>query len=390
MRKRMKHTLLFCVALLCCSANSFAQPVVDGSILGDELSYGTAIAVQDTQTNFGDNTNPSIGLADGSELDQVFATVDSGILYLFIAGNLETNFNKLEIFFDTITGGQNSLRGDNPDIDFGGLNRMGFDGTTPGLTFDTGFASDYYLNVTAGDSDGDGPIEVEIFSNFAETATGGSGNGFSVGGSAGDADGNDLLLTGAQGVFIGLDNSNLFGVSGGTALSNGAAVDTGVEIAIPLALIGNPFQDFRVSAFINGSGHDFLSNQFLGGISSGDNVGEPRGADFNTLTGDQFVTVSYSAQNPADFDNNGEVNATDFETWQSNFGIATAATIATGDTDLDGDVDGADFLFWQQQFGFGVVGLNSAASVPEPSSVAICLLSLVGVGLARRRKMLSE
>ncbi|MFN8219810.1 MAG: hypothetical protein U0S12_06715 [Fimbriimonadales bacterium] len=56
----------------------------------------------------------------------------NGRLYLFIAGNLQTNGNKVWIFFDYKPGGQNRLRGDNPSLivnmgDSGGANGNQFD-----------------------------------------------------------------------------------------------------------------------------------------------------------------------------------------------------------------------------------------------------------------------
>ncbi|HEX7010851.1 MAG TPA: PEP-CTERM sorting domain-containing protein, partial [Phycisphaeraceae bacterium] len=42
----------------------------------------------------------------------------------------------------------------------------------------------------------------------------------------------------------------------------------------------------------NGGGHDFLSNQVLGGLSAGTgNLGEPRNVNFASQDGDQFFTV---------------------------------------------------------------------------------------------------
>jgi hypothetical protein len=95
----------------------------------------------------GTATSGQVDYANGSELDAAYAYVDMNnqILYLFLSGNLESNFNKLEIFFDTVAGGQNRLRGDNSGVDFGGLNRMGDDGSGNGLTFDQGFEADYWI-----------------------------------------------------------------------------------------------------------------------------------------------------------------------------------------------------------------------------------------------------
>ena len=63
----------------------------------------------------------------------------------------------------------------------------------------------------------------------------------------------------------------------------------------------------------------------------------------------------------ADFDFDGDVDATDLVAWQTAYGLSSAA-----DADGDGDTDGADLLELLRQF-TGAVTLNSAAtSVPEP------------------------
>ena len=56
-------------------------------------------------------------------------------------------FNKLDIFIDAIDGGQLKLRGDNPNVDFNGLNRMGDDGSNNGLRFDDEFVRHKILDV---------------------------------------------------------------------------------------------------------------------------------------------------------------------------------------------------------------------------------------------------
>jgi len=97
------------------------NPVVDGTLDG---IYGAPSTVQNTQTNFGDNSLDSIDEANGSELNVGDAMIRDGVLYIMLAGNLESNFNKLEIFVDARLGGQNTLRNDNPDVNFNGLNRI--------------------------------------------------------------------------------------------------------------------------------------------------------------------------------------------------------------------------------------------------------------------------
>jgi hypothetical protein len=69
-------------------------------------------------------------------------------------------------------------------------------------------------------------------------------------------------------------------------------VTTGVELAIPFSAIGiSGATVIKISAFINGSGHDYLSNQVLGGVGGLGNLGEPRNVNFANIAGDQFFTV---------------------------------------------------------------------------------------------------
>ena len=97
--------------------------VIDGMV---DATYGDAVVVQDTQTQFG---NADIGLLDfanGSEIDGAFAYIASDTLFVVFAGNVESKYNKLDIFIDAIPGeGQNPILGNNNGVDFGALNRMG-------------------------------------------------------------------------------------------------------------------------------------------------------------------------------------------------------------------------------------------------------------------------
>lgn len=270
------------------SASAMAQVTVDGS--ASDAAYGTPLFTQNISTNFGDSNLGQQAYANGSELDAIYATVANGNLYITLAGNLESNFNKFELFFDTVAGGQNRLRGNNPDVDFNGLNRLGDDGSGNGLTFDSGFAADFYLTFGGGG----GPYR--LFANYATLPTDGGG----AGGYLGDpTDGGGLFTSSngvANGISYAINNSNTAGVGSGTGASSGAGVLTGLEIAIPLSVIGNPSGDIKLVAFVNGSGHDFLANQVSGGLPAGTgNLGDPRNVNFANIAGNQFVTVSQGA-----------------------------------------------------------------------------------------------
>jgi hypothetical protein len=284
----MKHVKWSIVAIAATlSAAVFAQPTIDGT---RDALY-SLIVEQNTQTRFGDSNLGQVDYANGSELDAAYAYVDMNnqILYLFLAGNLESNFNKLEIFFDTVAGGQNRLRGDNSGVDFGGLNRMGDDGSGNGLTFDPGFEADYWIGITGGGS------PYALYANWAQLLTNGGGPGDYLGTTGAASDGTLSGGNNPYGIRVTINNSNTGGVTAGTGTvppGVGAAVTTGVELAIPFSAIGiTGATTIKVCVFINGAGHDFVSNQVLAGIGGGDNLGEPRNVNFGNIPGDQFFYV---------------------------------------------------------------------------------------------------
>jgi len=81
----------------------------------------------------------------------------------------------------------------------------------------------------------------------------------------------------------------------------------------------------------------------------------------------------------ADFDNDGDVDGDDFLLWQNDFGCTSNCA---ADADDDDDTDGDDFLEWQNQFGTGVGGGGlAAASVPEPATWLLAVISLLVVGM---------
>ena len=70
-------------AILPCVGIATANPIVDGSL---DSIYGGPSVLQNTQTNFGDNSDGDIGLANGSELDMGDAMIRDGGLYIMLAG----------------------------------------------------------------------------------------------------------------------------------------------------------------------------------------------------------------------------------------------------------------------------------------------------------------
>jgi len=143
--------------------SAWAVPTIDGNAsVGDGYA---SLSTQNTNTHFANaGTGDAINGGGGSEIDQIFAKVESGRLYVVIAGNLETNFNKLDVFIDSEAGGQNTLDGSTLPAGVdpfcppcaapgGALQQMagGADGLgLEKITFDTGFDADYYLTFTHG------------------------------------------------------------------------------------------------------------------------------------------------------------------------------------------------------------------------------------------------
>ncbi|MEW6252442.1 MAG: hypothetical protein AB1716_17525 [Planctomycetota bacterium] len=291
----MRSSCAFVLAAAALAGFCGAQPVFDGSA-ADPL-YGAPLAIQDTQTGFGDASLGRPDVANGSELDVAHAVIYNGKLYLVLAGNLESNGNKLELFFDTRAGGQNRLLATNPGQPNAGLLRMcedPQDPNSPGLTFDTGFEADFWVSVAL--FGGPPTIYVDYAELYVDAQNPGVGYYVGEGLTKCTTNGGQLVNgdPNAPAILCTADNSNVRGVTGGFGLGDGSGVTTGIELAIPLAALGNPGGALRICAFVNGQQHDFVSNQVLGGILAqiSNNLGEPRRVNFASLINDQFFTVA--------------------------------------------------------------------------------------------------
>jgi len=299
-------------------ASASGQVIVDGFA---DIDYSDPLAVQDTRTGFGDADLGLIDFCNGSELDQAFATIQDGVLYVCLTGNLEANFNHIEVFIDSIPGeGQSPILNNNPGIDFGALGNMGTWGIpgdkdyAQGLTFDDGFQADFWIGAGCGND------PFEFFVNYCVLATGGdpeSPSGF--GGS--NAAGIDGQVTLKNGLMAAIDNSNTGGVLGcdkktGCADGDGTGVLTGYEIGIPLDALGYTDGDaLKVVAFINNNDHFYVSNQFLPGVGGLGNLEYSRWVNLADIPGEQFFSVvggDEPSSCPGDFNDDGEVNGADF------------------------------------------------------------------------------
>jgi hypothetical protein len=290
--------VLFLVA-----SSTSAQVVVDGS---RDVDYGAALAVQTVQTQFGDASPP--GSTAGGELDAAYATILGDRLYLLITGNQEPNFNKLEIFFDSRAGGENTLT-NVPQYDvFNTSQNFG------GFTFDAGFTADFHLiSFWGGDAAPYEALFVDRQGGVAAMVPGSDGAtapavGLQAAGVilAGDVGANASGTALTQNLEFAINNNNSAGVSAGTAAADttaAAAVTTGMEFSIALADLGSPApgSTIRIFAAYGSGDHNYMSNQLLaglpapqgnlGGDGAGGFTGTLSGIDLGDFAGDQFFSI---------------------------------------------------------------------------------------------------
>src|SRR5688572_1051641 len=289
----MKRFLLL-AAFIFSAAIEASAITVDGT---RDPEYGPAIVVQAVDTQFGD-ANPPTNLG-GSELDAAYAKIEGGRLYLMLTGNHEPNFNKLEVFIDSVAGGENQLSG-TPQYDFN-LGTQWNSQAMGGMTLDAGFTLDYHLFSRWGGNNTPGPYEADFVNRQG-------GASAMVPGSAGvtpapvNLQASGTIAAGAlgpnasgtaltQNLDFAINNNNADGVFGGTGPADqtaAAAVTTGMEFSIALADIGNPAPGsmIKIMAVVNNSDHRYLSNQFLGPLTppQGNLGGDGMGGDPQNLS----------------------------------------------------------------------------------------------------------
>lgn len=420
--KSFSSILIAFSLLVIATDKSVAVPVVDGTAVGDELYYGAARSVQNTNTQYGNATNGDFRYANGgSEIDQVFATITGDRLYVLVAGNLESNFNKLEIFIDAMPGGMNQLVSSNLPAE---VDPYCCPGSSPatgalqqlnGLRFDAGFEADRYVTFSNGNhqfGDPTNPVDIYTLSAFYADLTAGSGGqkseigfqrnafGFEPGLAQGEPidqfnngcsspadtscnpaehefaepvdtvnDPNNTRghrdLANDIGFLMAINNSNTQGVVSGSGPTGGDPqnVLTGIEFSLPLAELGNPTGPVRIAAFIGNGSHSHLSNQFAGvGILQG-NLGSDIGSiSLASIPGEQFVTATRSA----DFNRDGAVDGKDFLVWQRS---PTAGSLAD----------------WQANYGSPNSLRANATTVPEPSAFVLFVVAGIFASVAMPR-----
>jgi hypothetical protein len=243
------------------AASTQAQPAsINGSY---DPAFGSALCLQTDATGFGLNL---------SELDAAYGLIANGNLYLFFSGNLQNNGNNINLFIAG-TNGQSTLNAANPgNLELNNLSVMN------GSQFSPGFTPIYAFNINNTNT----TLTVSQYNLLDNTAVDALGSLTESG---------NIVANGT------VDNSVVVGFNNNNTQSQANDVgpgSLGLELAIPLSLIGNPGGPIEVLADINGSSNDYLSNQFFPGLEGGTaNLGT---ATFNfSSTAGEYFTVPVSS-----------------------------------------------------------------------------------------------
>lgn len=247
------------------------EPTIDGTIAGDPR-WITSRATQTVRTGFGDNTDPGPDTnSGGSEADELFVENTSTTLYIAVSGNLEPNGNAINLIFDTNgpAGGANILDGTGATSTFLGSQPN----SAAGTRLPTGMTADLILQVQlhspnqtltlhAFTFDAQGKLKSEDTVGHVEANPGHP----TIGTITGTVNGQSYTF------HVAYNNSHTGPVAAGTSAANptGAGAATGLEIAIPVKLLGPGPYDLLVG--ISGAS-GYWSNQFLPPASPTGNLG---------------------------------------------------------------------------------------------------------------------
>jgi hypothetical protein len=99
-------------------------------------------------------------------------------------------------------------------------------------------------------------------------------------------------------------------------------------------------------------------------------------ADLDGIHIDAARELLNQASPPGDYNGDGIVDMNDYNVWKTAFGSSTIIYGSGADGNYDGVVNAADYSVWRDNLGAATgVGAFSSASVPEPSTLVLCMLS---------------
>ena len=95
------------------------------------------------------------------------------------------------------------------------------------------------------------------------------------------------------------------------------------------------------------------------------------------VSGNTLVSFLVSANPSADFDEDSDVDGSDFLAWQRGYGTGIGAQLAEGDADRDGDVDSADLAHWETAF--SPLATPAPQAVPELTTATLALVAAISL-----------
>ncbi|MEM8945825.1 MAG: PEP-CTERM sorting domain-containing protein [Planctomycetota bacterium] len=220
----------------------------------------------------------------------------------------------------------------------------------------------------------------------------GTGEATLIGGDVINVDINSLDIQSANGNLNPAVNAGLSFTQPDAV--DGADLDSGVGTSLG--------ENWQLAA----ANENFFSEFFLEGSSAfTDSRSESLGQifDISTPEAERDLVFTYTnlfgteiagiveyvgTQGDADFNSDGDVDGSDFLAWQRANGTTGGTAFGPGDANGDGDVNALDLAVWQGQYG-QAAALAASAAVPEPSSVALAILSGLTASCVRRRRAIS-
>ncbi|MCC6492868.1 MAG: hypothetical protein IT424_07590 [Pirellulales bacterium] len=188
----------------------------------------------------------------------------------------------------------------------------------------------------------------------------------------------DLSFGPASALSLQLSSANLVNGAGPIEVAGAASLGGVLEVSLAGGFVPQIGQTFRLLTAAGGLTGAFTT-EMLPGLADG--------LSWNVQYAPTAVTLSVAPGPSADFNDDGQVDASDLTAWEDGFGTAGGATPGQGDANGDGAVDGRDFLAWQRQLGTSPAAAVAAAAVPEPSCSLLLIAAWSGLwGSVRQRR----
>lgn len=112
--------------------------------------------------------------------------------------------------------------------------------------------------------------------------------------------------------------------------------------------------------------------------------GQPYVWRTNLASNIRFVIEAEEIHLPGDYNLDGDVDAADYNIWQTDFGSNTQLAADGSENNI---VDAADYVVWRENLGTSIAGAAALLSVPEPATAVLLVIAAVPLTL---RKILNQ